>query len=66
MSVSWTINKLRNLGRLVDYSDGNDDDLFDLQQFLDRFDPDEGMGVNNVQKTMEMVCIICNLFYSPS
>ncbi len=55
INISWALLNIRNLGSLTDYSNAIDADFFQFQELLDRLDPDEEMGVNDIRKTMEMV-----------
>lgn len=61
INTSWALNNVRNLGALVDYTSSLEKDFFVFQELLDRLDPDENLGVNDVLKTMKMVCIVCIL-----
>lgn len=64
INVSWALNGVRNLGSLTDYTNSFERDFFLFQELLDRLDPDENTGVNNVKKTMEMVRICVQFTYN--
>lgn len=51
------MENIRNLGALTDFTNLMETDFYRFQDALDRLDPDEH-GVNNIQKTMDKVCVL--------
>lgn len=64
LNTTWVLFNIRNLGALTDYTNSFDKEYFQFQDILDRLDQDEELGINDIRKTMEMVCIIEQFCYN--
>ncbi|KAJ6636106.1 hypothetical protein Bhyg_14693, partial [Pseudolycoriella hygida] len=60
INVSWLLENVRLLGALNENLNPSDSDFFQFQELLDRLDPDESLGVNDITKTMEMLAPKCS------
>ncbi|XP_037032500.1 sodium channel protein Nach-like [Bradysia coprophila] len=60
INISWVLDNIRNLGALTDYTNIMETDFYRFQDTLDRLDPEEHVGVNNIQKTMDKLSPNCS------